>query len=293
MSANPVSILVPAFNEEAAIDSVVRQLKALRPHDEILVIDDASQDRTAELAKAAGAEVVRHSYNLGYGGALKTGIRHARHGTVVFFDADDQFHPEDIGRLVEALKDCDMAVGERPKGSGALSRRSGKWFLYRVANYLVGHEIPDLNCGLRALPRDLAMQFLHLLPNGFSLTTTITLAVMRSGYQVHYLPVGLKSRTTGKSRVSFRDFFRTMLLIVRMIALFAPLKIFIPSSLALAAVAIPFSVYDIWHRNIGDTTVLLWLAAMVVFFFGLLADTVALVSRQGPGKNPLPPVERG
>ena len=107
------------------------------------------------------------------------------------------------------------------------------------------------------------------------------------------LPVRLKNRTTGKSRVSFKDFFRTMLLIIRMIALFAPLKIFIPSSLGLIALAIPFTVYDIYHRNIGDTTVLLWLSAMVVFFFGLLADTVALVSRQGQGKAPFPPVERG
>lgn len=293
MSATPVSILIPAYNEEAAIGGVVEQLKKIRPQDEILVIDDASKDRTAEIARAAGAHVVRHAYNLGYGGALKTGIRHARHETVVFFDADDQFDPEDIQTLVAALDDCDMAVGERPKGSGALSRRSGKWFLYRVANYLVGHEIPDLNCGLRAMSRDLAMQFLHLLPNGFSLTTTITLAAMRSGYQVRYLPIRLKSRTTGRSRVSFNDFFRTMLLIVRMIALFAPLKIFIPSSLALVALALPFTVYDLIHFNIGDTTVLLWLAAMVVFFFGLLADTVALVSRQGPGKTPLPPIERG
>ena len=293
MSSNPVSILIPAYNEEAAIGLVIERLKKLRPNDEILVIDDASKDRTAEIAKAAGAHVVRHNYNLGYGGALKTGIRHARHEIVVFFDADDQFEAEDISKLVEALDACDMAVGERPKGSGALSRRSGKWFLYRVANYLVGHDIPDLNCGLRALRRDLALNFLHLLPNGFSLTTTITLAMMRSGYQVHYLPILLKSRTTGQSRVSFQDFFRTMLLIVRMIALFAPLKIFIPSSLALVAVALPFTAYDLWHLNIGDTTVLLWLAAMVVFFFGLLADTVALVSRQGQDKSSLPPVERG
>lgn len=279
--ASPASILIPAYNEEAAIATVIEQVRRARPGDEILVIDDASTDRTAEIAAAAGAHVLRHRHNLGYGGALKTGIRHAKHETVVFFDADDQFFPEDIGKLVQALDEADMAVGERPQGSGALSRRSGKWFLYKVANYLVGYEIPDLNCGLRALRRELAAQFLHLLPNGFSLTTTITLAAIRSGYQVNYLPIRLKDRTTGKSRVSIKDFFRTMLLIVRMIALFAPLRIFIPASAFMGVLAIPCLVYDIMHRNIGDTTVLLLLAGMMLFFFGLLADTVALVSRQG------------
>lgn len=279
--ASPASILIPAFNEEAAIASVIEQVRRLRPGDEIIVIDDASTDRTAEIATAAGAHVIRHRHNLGYGGALKTGIRHAKHETIVFFDADDQFFPEDIDSLVGALSEADMAVGVRPQGSGALTRRSGKWFLYKVANYLVGYQIPDLNCGLRALRRDLAGQFLHLLPNGFSLTTTITLAAIRSGYLVNYLPIRLKDRTTGKSRVSIRDFFRTMLLIVRMIALFAPLRIFLPASAFLGALAIPCLIYDLVHRNIGDTTVLLLLAAMMLFFFGLLADTVALVSRQG------------
>jgi len=293
MSPSSVSILIPAFNEEAAIGGVVERLKQIRPNDEILVIDDASTDHTSERAKAAGAHVVKHLHNLGYGGALKTGIRHAKGDVLVFFDADDQFDAEDIAPLVHALESCDMAVGERPKGSGALGRRSGKWFLYRVANYLVGYEIPDLNCGLRAMRRDLALQFLHLLPNGFSLTTTITLASMRSGYQVDYLPIKLRSRSTGQSRVSPGDFFRTMLLIIRMIALFAPLKIFLPCSALLALMAIPFTIHDFLHVNIGDTTVLLWLAALVVFFFGLLADTVALVSRQGQGKVAPPPVERG
>src|SRR5262245_40920726 len=144
MPAAPVSILIPAYNEEAAIGEVVAQLKRLRPDDEILVIDDCSTDRTAEIAKVAGAHVVRHVHNLGYGGAPKTGIRHARHEVLVFFDADGQVAAEDIATLTQTLEECDMAVGERPQGSGALGRRSGKWFLYQVANYLVGYDIPDL-----------------------------------------------------------------------------------------------------------------------------------------------------
>ncbi|HCU24290.1 MAG TPA: glycosyl transferase [Deltaproteobacteria bacterium] len=287
----PISILIPAYNEEQAIAQVITQLKQHRPQDEILVIDDASTDRTSEVAKMAGAHVVRHRFNLGYGGALKTGIRKASHETLVFFDADDQFYPEDIEILVRALDNADMAVGERPQGSGALGRRSGKWFLYKVANYLVKHPIPDLNCGLRALRREWVLNFLHLLPNGFSLTTTLTLAALRSGFQVEYLPIRLKKRETGKSRVSPKDFFLTMLLIVRMITLFAPLRIFLPTSAIFMALALPSLIHDLITWNITDTTVLLWMMSVVIFFFGLLADTVALVSRQGDASQP--PIEGG
>jgi len=278
MSA-PITIIIPAYNEEKSIASVLARLKAARPQDELLVIDDASKDRTAELAAAAGARVIRHHFNTGYGGALKTGIRHASHSVLVFFDADDQHDPDDIQNIVNALEVCDMAVGARPKGSGALYRRSGKWLLHRAANYLVGRDIPDLNSGLRAIYRDYAQQFLHLLPNGFSFTTTITLAMMRSGFQVDYVPISIKSRI-GKSTVSLKDFFRTLFLIIRMTTLFAPLKIFLPLSLALFALAIPSIAWDIYHRNITDTSVLLGIMSIFIFLFGLLADMVALVSRR-------------
>ncbi len=279
MSASPITIVVPAFNEEKSIAQVVRRLKEVRPHDEILVVDDASTDQTARLAEGAGARVVRHQYNLGYGGALKTGIRHASHSVLMFFDADDQHDPASIEPIVQALKECDMAVGARPKGSGALYRRSGKWLLRRAANYLVGRQIPDLNSGLRAIYREHALQFLHLLPNGFSFTTTLTLAMMRGGYQVEYIPIPIKERV-GKSTVSLKDFFRTLFLIVRMTTLFAPLKIFLPTSLILFALTIPSFIYDIYRRNITDTTVLLGIMSIFIFLFGLLADMLALVSRR-------------
>jgi glycosyltransferase involved in cell wall biosynthesis len=279
MPPHPITILIPAFNEEKAIASVVERLKKSHPDDEILVVDDASTDQTAKLAETAGARVIRHQFNLGYGGALKTGIRHAQNEILMFFDADDQHDPADIHPIVEALENTDMAVGARPKGSGALYRRSGKWFLHRVANYLVGHPIPDLNSGLRAIRRNLALQFLHLLPNGFSFSTTITLALMRSGFQVAYVPIKVKERI-GKSTLSLKDFFKTLFLIIRMITLFAPLKIYVPVTGLLLLIAIPSLIYDILQHNITDTTVLLWLMTVVIFLFGLLADTVALMSRR-------------
>lgn len=292
MSETPVTIIIPAYNEEKAIAGVIQKLRAARPRDEIIVVDDASTDRTAELAQNSGARTLRHRFNLGYGGALKTGIRHASHPIVVFFDADNQHEPADIQNLLVELGSYDMAVGARPKGSGALYRRSGKWILHRAANYLVGHSIPDLNSGLRALPRDLAMQFLHLLPNGFSFTTTITLALIRSGYQVAYVPIQIQERI-GKSTLSLKDFFRTLFLIVRMMTLFAPLKIFLPAACLLFLFALPSLVWDLVHRNITDTTVLLWLMTLLIFLFGLLADTVALMARRDLRTSSDPPLKEG
>ena len=279
MDTSPATIILPAFNEAHSIEAVIQGVRKVCPQEEILVINDGSTDETEAAARTAGARVLSHPYNMGYGAAIKTGIRHARFRRLVFFDADRQHDPKDIPRLLAALSQSDMAVGARPKGSGQWGRRYGKWFLYRVANYLVGRQIPDLNSGLRAIDRDLALQFSHLLPNGFSLTTTLTLALFRSGYRVTYIPIEVFERV-GTSTVSPKDFFKTLFLILRMITLFAPLKIFLPICLLLMLFAIPSALHDLWHRNIADTTVLLWLMTLLIFLFGLLADTISLVSRK-------------
>jgi glycosyltransferase involved in cell wall biosynthesis len=279
MDAPPDTILIPAFNEAASIDKVIRKIRELCPRQEILVINDGSTDGTEAAARQAGARVINHPYNMGYGAAIKTGVRHARGAHLVFFDADGQHDPKDIPRLLEALGQSDMAVGARPVGTGAWGRRSGKWFLYRVANYLVGRSIPDLNSGLRAIRRSLALQFIHLLPNGFSLSTTLTLALFRSGYRVSYLPIQVQERV-GKSTVSPVDFFKTLFLILRMITLFAPLRIFLPACGLLLLIGIPSLLWDLSQRNITDTTVLIWLMSLLIFLFGLLADTISLVSRK-------------
>lgn len=219
----PVSILIPAFNEAPAIARVLAELRSARPEDEILVIDDGSTDGTGALAREAGARILTHSNNRGYGAALKTGIQNASHETVVFFDGDGQHDPQNIAPLLQKLHSHDMVVGARPPDTGSLGRRSGKWILNHLANFLVGVKIPDLNSGLRAIRRTRLLQFLYLLPDGFSLTTTITLALLRSGYPVFYVPVSCRARK-GVSTVSPRDFFRTLRLILRMTLLFTPFK---------------------------------------------------------------------
>lgn len=285
METPAATIIIPAFNEAEVIERVISGIREACPGGEILVVNDGSSDSTESGARRAGARVISHPFNMGYGAALKTGIRHARGTALVFFDADGQHDPKDIPRLLEALKHCEMAVGARPKGSGAWGRRSGKWFLHRVANYLVGRSIPDLNSGLRAIRRPLALQYLHLFPNGFSLTTTITLALFRGGYRVDYIPIEVQRRV-GTSTVSPKDFFKTLFLILRMITLFAPLKIFLPACALLLLIGIPSAIWDLWHRNITDTTVLIWVMALVIFLFGLLADTISLVSRKDFRSSP-------
>src|SRR5581483_10165500 len=227
-----VSIVIPAFNEEQSLPGVLAELRAwMQRGAEVIVVDDGSTDKTARVAADAGARVIRHRHNRGYGASLKSGIRAADHDIVVTFDADGQFDTNDIAKLVEALNDSDMAVGVRPHGAGSPTlRKPGKWLLGKTANYLAQTRIPDLNCGFRALPTETALHFLNLLPNGFSFTTTLTLAMFKDGYNVAYLPITVRPRTTGKSSVRVADGFNTLLLIIRIIALFDPLKVFLPAS---------------------------------------------------------------
>jgi len=280
----PVSIVIPAFNEEEGLGAV---LDALRPWQEggaeIIVVDDGSTDRTAQVASSRGARVIRHRNNKGYGAALKAGIRAADREIVVTFDADGQFDTADIGRLVEALEHSDMVVGVRPKGAGSPTlRKPGKWLLARTANYLAQTDIPDLNCGFRTLPTETALKFLNLLPNGFSFTTTLTLAMFKDGYNVDYIPVTVRPRRTGKSSVRVADGFNTLLLIVRIIALFDPLKVFLPASGLLLVAGIAYWALDSFvlrRPNIPSGAVILLVSAVLVFLFGILADQVSAIRR--------------
>lgn len=283
--ARNVSIVIPAFNEEHGLPNVLNNLRAWQERGaEIIVVDDGSTDETARVASEHGARVIRHHNNKGYGAALKAGIRAAEHEIVVTFDADGQFDANDIEKLVSALNDCDMAVGVRPHGAGSPTiRKPGKWLLGKTANYLAQTEIPDLNCGFRALRVDTAKRFLNLLPNGFSFTTTLTLAMFKDGYNVAYLPISVHPRTTGTSSVRVADGFNTLLLIIRIIALFDPLKVFLPASALLFFIGIVYLVLDsfaLGRANVASGAVVLFVSAIMVFMFGILADQVSAIRRQ-------------
>lgn len=279
-----ISIIIPAFNEEASIANVLQGLEAWRERAEIIIVDDASTDRTAEIAEHAGFRVIRHRMNKGYGAALKTGIRAATGDIIVMMDADSEHNATQISNLLDHFNDNDMVVGARGKGSHApLIRRPGKWLLSKVANYLAQTNIPDLNSGFRAFRKDVAKLFLRILPNGFSFTTTLTLALFKEGYSIAYVPITTTPRVGTSTVNPIRDGMNTLMLIIRIIALFDPLRVFVPTSAVLFFVGVAYWLADILLRqrlNIPSGAIILILAGIIIFMFGILADQVSAIRRE-------------
>ena len=279
-----VSVIIPAYQEAANISAVVTKVKVvlqtLPCESEIIVVCDGSTDGTGDVAQAAGANVVSHAYNKGYGAALKTGIRAGIGRTVIFIDADGQHDANDIPRLVAERQTCDMVVGARKGTAGSpLMRKPGKIFLAWLANSLTGQKIPDLNSGLRAVDREMALHFLPLMPNGFSFSTTSTIAAFRGGYTVKYIPIEVANRV-GKSTVRVADGFQTIMLIIRIVTLFAPLRIFLPISLVTFLIGVGFIVNS--YFSVGESSVrglIAILASVQFFLFGILVDQVVAIRR--------------
>ncbi len=280
-----VSIVIPAFNEDRGLPRVLAALEDWRQRGvEIIVVDDGSTAGTRAAAESAGVRVIHHRSNKGYGASLKSGIRAARGDVIITMDSDGQHNPADIQRLLDELVDADMVVGMRGKGSHTPSlRKPGKWVLAKVANYLAETNIPDLNSGFRAIRCQTVKRFLHILPNGFSFSTTLTLALFKEGYNVAYVPITAAPRT-GKSTVKpLRDGFNTILLIMRTVALFDPLKVFLPASVLLLLIGILYWILDsvyLGRPNIPSGAVILFVSAVVVFMFGILADQVSAIRRE-------------
>ncbi|MCD6500074.1 MAG: glycosyltransferase family 2 protein [Deltaproteobacteria bacterium] len=281
----PVSIVVPAYNEEKGIRPVLieidRVLKEAGVEAEILVVDDGSDDATAdEAAKAAASVIVlRHRENLGYGAALKTGFRHARYDWVAIIDADGTYPAPDLIRILAQRPDNDMVVGART-GMNVhipLIRRPAKWVLRRLANYLSKRTIPDLNSGLRTIRKALVERYMGLFPNGFSLTTTVTLALLVGGYQVQFVPIDYRRRT-GRSKIRpIRDTLGFATLILRTVIFFNPLRVFIPLSLffMLAGLLVGLLSWIYLPRVLDATTSMLVLTGVQMGAVGMLADLIA------------------
>ncbi len=278
-----VSVVIPACNEAGVIGTVVHELRALGTWHEILVIDDGSKDDTGDEAQAAGAKVIRHPYNKGNGAAVKTGIRAATGEFILIMDGDGQHQPADAVRLVGRLGEYDLVVGARSGATQAGStRRAGNAALNALASYLAQRDIPDLTSGFRAARAECLREFLHLLPNGFSTPTTTTLAFLRAGYNVVFEPIDARARVgTSKIRLT-RDGPRFLLIILRVVTIFSPLRVFLP----IAAVAFLLGAgYGLWtvvrYTQVTDASVLLIVLAVMIFLVGLVSEQIAALRFDG------------
>jgi len=292
-SAGGVTIVVPAYNEENGIAGVVERLSGLElgVPKTVLVVDDGSTDGTAaRLEELRGRfpelRVHRHRRNRGYGAALKTGFSMAKTEVVVITDADGTY-PED--RITDLLSSVDagfdMAVGARLGNEVhiPLIRRPAKWALRQLASFLAGARIPDLNSGLRAFRREFVLEYRPILPDGFSFTTTITLAAMTNGHPVDYVTIDYAARSGSSKIRPIRDTLGFTALIIRTVLYFNPLKVFYPMALMLLLVLLGSLGYDIWldesAPNLSDKTVLVFVALLQVLSVGLLADLIEKKSR--------------
>lgn len=279
-----VSIVIPAYQESAAIGDIVsavmRVVSTVGCEYEVIVVDDGSTDGTGNVARKAGAHVLTHPYNKGYGASLKTGVRFATNRTVIFLDADGQHDPNDIPRLLAERNTYDMVVGARKGMAGSpMWRKPGKVFLKWLVNNLTGHNIPDFNSGYRVLDREMALRFLPVMPDGFSFSTTSTIAAFKGGYLVQYLPIQV-ARRIGTSTVTAADGFRTIMLIIRLVTLFAPLRVFMPISAITFLIGLIFTIYGYIHAGEASLKGLIALLAAVQFFlFGVMVDQVVAVRR--------------
>jgi glycosyltransferase involved in cell wall biosynthesis len=272
-----VSIVVPAHNEAPSIAALVSALRADGPWGEIIVVDDGSTDETGRRAADAGARVLRHPYTKGNGAAVKTGIRSAGGEFVLILDADGQHRPADARRLVARLDTYELVVGARSRATQAsLARRLGNGALNAVASYLTDRRIPDLTSGFRAARREHFLEFLHLLPNGFSTPTTTTLAFMKAGYSVCFEPIDAGVRE-GRSKIRFGpDGVQFFVILLKVITIFSPMRVFLPLSLASFALGGAYAAWTIvTQSHVTNSSVLLILLSVMIFLVGLVSEQIS------------------
>lgn len=280
-----LSIVVPVYNEEGIVTETASGLtkvaRDLGSECEVIFVNDGSSDGTAQaLSKVSGIRVIRHPNNRGYGAALKTGIRAAKHPWIAITDADGTYPNQRISELfsLAQAQDCDMVIGSRTSAEVhiPLIRRPAKWLLGKLASYLAGYKIQDLNSGLRVMKKDVIMRFTKILPDGFSFTTTITLAMLTNGNLVEYIPINYHKRKGNSKIRPIRDTLNFVQLIIRTVLYFNPLKIFIPLSISLVILALLllFISWFLTGRIMDTGTGLLLMSALLIMSIGMLADLI-------------------
>jgi glycosyltransferase involved in cell wall biosynthesis len=284
-----ISIVIPAFNEGQTIGRVIGAAREQCPGAEVIVVDDASNDDTAEQAAAAGARVIRRPYNVGNGAGVKTGVRAAGGDVIVVLDGDGQHDPADIPRLLEHVDRYDMVIATRPDRTSQQNtvRWLGNSALNVFGSYLVQMEMRDLTSGFRAMRRSALLDLLHLLPNKFGWPVTTALAFATAGYHIRFEPIAMRKREAGTSTHKlFRNGVSKGLIILRMITLFSPLRVFFPIFLLLEALALLAYAWSVARGgawlHLPPSTVMFFLGGIVIFLFGLISEQIASLRFKGP-----------
>lgn len=277
MNSKKVSIIIPAYNEQNTVGVLVARTKELFPEFEIIVVNDGSNDNTSRTAKEAGALVCNHPYNIGNGAAIKSGIRMASGDILVFMDGDAQHNPEDIRRLLENIPEFDMVVGARKiKSQASIGRAFGNKLYNWFASYVAKFKINDLTSGFRAVKADIAKNFLYLIPNTYSYPTTLTLGVLRNGRSIKYIPIQVKKRVVGKSKVSImRDGVRFFMIITKICTLYSPLRVFLPVSFGMFLMGLGWYVYTFFKFNrFTNMSAFLFITSVLIFMMGLVSEQI-------------------
>ena len=280
MSDIDFSIVIPAKNEAENLANLLPEIRKLYPSVDVVVVNDGSTDNTIEVCERNNVRVVTHNYSRGNGASIKTGARNAKSKTILFMDGDGQHKPEDISRLLDAYDGgADMVVGARDsKSQASLGRLFANSLYNRLSSWISGYGIKDLTSGFRLVDRSKFLQFLYLLPNGFSYPTTCTMAFCRAGYDVTYIPIETADRL-GKSHISLvKDGLRFLIIIFKIGTLYSPLKIFVPFSMTFFLTGLAYYAYTyITSHTFTNMSAVLFITSIIVFLIGLVSEQVTIL----------------
>ena len=277
-----VSVVIPAFNEVNAIGPQIENVRQVMEASgwpfEIIVVDDGSSDGTSEAVRKQAVRLVQFPYNRGYGQALKAGIATAQNEWIVITDADGTYPSEAIPGMLERAGEYDMVVGARTSGVNIPAmRRPAKWFLGKLAGFLAEQPIPDLNSGLRVMRKSLVQKFEHLLPSGFSFTTTITLALLCNNFRIYYQPIDYLRRV-GSSKIRPKHAYQFLMLILRTVVYFNPLRVFLPLGALFFVPGLIKLGFDLAHLRISQSAIVAMLGGIILWAIGMLADQISKIA---------------